>query len=437
MMASSPSSAATYSGQEGEERRAGTIDPRYEFVAPRYHDFTARECTAEDAERADEWFGLLNAGLIDTDLTTPTSTQQRRADSRAALSRAGVASEAKSAEEANAWRPPPRPAPHADASASESNRARTGNAAVSSSHRAGAKRRPSAPATHQGGGVLKRMRKGPGLTVTVPRSPMLHTRVRARVRPASKTSSTAPAKKALLGFGARMRTRASARDSPAFRTRLRSRVRVGRPPAGAIAKGGLRRVCRKIVKRKPAGHGVAFSRRALPRVPKPRRAVSASQTTKPQPFALRGPSRSAKVQAGLQREAATRSEEEKRRRVFKARPVPLNTYAQSRRAANVGVAGDAGKVGKVGKVGARGLRIRDANAIAGAPPTGASKPFALAGEKRAQDRLRFNEEQRAARAQQAEAAREEEAAKKRREAAEIKAYRKTLEFKAAPIRYMR
>ena len=94
-------------------------------------------------------------------------------------------------------------------------------------------------------------------------------------------------------------------------------------------------------------------------------------------------------------------------------------------------------MGKVGKVGARGLRIRDANAIAGAPPTGASKPFALAGEKRAQDRLRFNEEQRAARAQQAEAAREEEAAKKRREAAEIKAYRKTLEFKAAPIRYMR
>ena len=54
------------------------LDPRYEFCAPRYHDFTSsRDDDPSNEERekldADEWFTLLNAGLIDTDLTTPRS----------------------------------------------------------------------------------------------------------------------------------------------------------------------------------------------------------------------------------------------------------------------------------------------------------------------------------------------------------------------------
>ena len=70
-------------GIECTPPRGGKVDPRYEFCAPRYHDFTAEatpaggrdqeERSKREEREAEEWFSLLNAGFINTDLSTPRS----------------------------------------------------------------------------------------------------------------------------------------------------------------------------------------------------------------------------------------------------------------------------------------------------------------------------------------------------------------------------
>ena len=86
-----PGEAEAEAERHRDRRQSGVVvDPRYEFCAPRFHNFAAAAegvaaAGEEDPDGGDRWFDELNAGRVATDLRSPGASPRRPAASEPSL----------------------------------------------------------------------------------------------------------------------------------------------------------------------------------------------------------------------------------------------------------------------------------------------------------------------------------------------------------------
>lgn len=440
---------------------AEDVDPRYEFCAPRYHDFSSEKeknrrasgtrdgLTEEEKQEeleADEWFRRLNEGLIDTDLSTPrsracgypssspstTTVGHQENDASKTGKASGEAAGAKRKRETRGSILNALKAADDDESGDQPGAAETGNGKAESAQdkpsflKTRAKRQKDAtvgksslrpnPTTMR---LRSRMKKN--LRITVPQSPMLSTKSRSLLRRKARgadsglgvalTTTTKTRKKATVAT--RSTTRRIVLDSPAFRMRSRSRlVRAAKPQGrcGSVSHGGAGARLPTRASLRPQGKKIA---KKTPRKTLSKGTSKRKVLTRPQPFNLRGTQLHKRAQENLELLRTQRDAREKRMSTqFKARP-----SATMKRAPFKPIK-------------------ENANTSAGVAIEVA--PMKLKSASRATERKNWNEQQRLRRLKLEEEKRAEEKRKDEEDRVSLKKLRKQREFKARPLpRYLR
>ena len=357
-------------GIECTPPRGGRVDPRYEFCAPRYHDFTAEatpaggrdqeERSKREEREAEEWFSLLNAGFINTDLSTPRSRTCTYSSSSPSKCQMSQETDAAGAPEAQAAGGAKAVIAVTGSSGVEENVSGSEGASSSDENPTGLETEPKTAASVAPPGpavatapsmptttmclrsrrlnnLARRTGTNPstGTSFTVPQSPMLSTKTRASKRlldrqkskgagAASTSSLTSHAMKPkrvgvrkTVAAGRKMVSRAAI-SSPAFRTRSRARLLRGAGPGPAgKGKGG-----------NTAARGATLVRGLQSKkISKPgqrkKLVCNRRRTTSFEPFSLQTETRGMKKKRELERIMEGEAMEAKKlQNSFKAREVP-------------------------------------------------------------------------------------------------------------------
>ncbi|UPQ97339.1 TPX2 domain-containing protein [Chloropicon primus] len=484
-------------------REEGTIDPRYEFCAPRYHDFRTEEteaganslqekCKREELE-AEEWFSKLNAGLIDTDLTSPRSracTYASSSPSKEEWKETEAKAKAKGEglgaifnalgpeEEESVFEETEVENGKAPEIASAEEKSRANCLASTSAARVAVATAPCTKSRGLGAQPRKTAATNAGLHITVPQSPMLSTKTRASKRLLTRQRVKTSATSRLCGMrvkkaGVRKRTTASkllsntskaSVSSPAFHTRSRTKS------MGAAA--GL---CWPKGKPTEAGEKMATLRVQRKKIAKAK--AKRRHTTSFEPFKLQTETRGMKKKRELLKIIEGEEMELKQRQSsFRARnvPNPFDNLRPSTRASKaksptepkpfnlraVHLHEKAQKNIEKTRIEKENMEKRMSTQFKARPSlctTTRRQPFKpvkvnqqkrsgviipvplkLKSASRAAERKNWNDQQRLRRLKVEEKGREEEEERKKAELMEIRNLRKNMEFKARPLpRYLR